>query len=68
MRFKRTDRKTLLFLSTDTALKILKKDRTLVTAVNSDGKIALEELARKPLAIGGRNQLSVWERCLKYFG
>ncbi|XP_059438662.1 ankyrin repeat-containing protein NPR4-like isoform X2 [Corylus avellana] len=48
----------------DIALTILKKDpSTLATMKNSEEEIALQELARKPLAFDSRSQLSVWERC-----
>ncbi|XP_041026931.1 uncharacterized protein LOC121267126 [Juglans microcarpa x Juglans regia] len=48
----------------DIALKILKRDPALATMENTYGKIALQELAKKPYAIGSKNQLSVLERCL----
>ncbi|XP_062162204.1 uncharacterized protein LOC133869263 [Alnus glutinosa] len=48
----------------DVALTILKKDRKLATMRDSYENIALQELARKPFAIGDRSQLYRWERCL----
>ncbi|XP_059436334.1 uncharacterized protein LOC132169295 [Corylus avellana] len=48
----------------DIALNILIKDRSLATMEDSYKRIALQELARKPFAIGRKSQLSVWERCL----
>ncbi|XP_035545392.1 uncharacterized protein LOC108983575 isoform X2 [Juglans regia] len=46
------------------ALKILKDYPELSTMKDTYGKIALQELAKKPYAIGSKSQLSVWERCL----
>ncbi|XP_042944435.1 ankyrin repeat-containing protein ITN1-like [Carya illinoinensis] len=51
----------------DIALKILKRDPELATMKNAYGKIALQELAKKPDAIGSRSQLSIWERCLNFW-
>ncbi|XP_035545103.1 uncharacterized protein LOC109021189 [Juglans regia] len=48
----------------DVALDILKKDPELSTMKNTYGKIALQELAKKPSAIGSKSQLSIWETCL----
>ncbi|XP_041027338.1 uncharacterized protein LOC121267517 [Juglans microcarpa x Juglans regia] len=48
------------------ALKILKDYPELSTMKDTYGKIALQELAKKPYAIGSKSQLSVWEIWLKY--
>jgi hypothetical protein len=58
------------FFWTDRALEILeiKIDTKLPTAEPRCVRIALQELARKPFAIGSKRQLSLWERCLKYSG
>ncbi|KAM3694300.1 hypothetical protein ACJW31_07G047600 [Castanea mollissima] len=50
----------------DIALKILKKGGTLATANNEKNIEALHELARKPIAIGSKSQLSFWKTCLNY--
>lgn len=48
----------------DIALEILKMDPSLATAKGKENKTALHVLARKPLSIGSKSQLSVWKRCL----
>jgi len=45
-------------MQTDVALDILKKDATLATTEDSEGRIALEVLANKPFAVGSRSQMS----------
>ncbi|XP_059435921.1 ankyrin repeat-containing protein NPR4-like isoform X2 [Corylus avellana] len=50
----------------DIALEMLKKDSSLTIAEDKSGGTALEQLARKPIAIGSRSHMSVWERCIGY--
>ena len=52
----------VLFLWTDIALEILKKD--LATVDYKKYIAALHELARKPIANGSESQLSFWKRCV----
>ena len=55
-----------MFLWTDVALKLLKKDETLATAKDKKTIEALRELAKKPFVIGSESRLSLWERCFDF--
>jgi hypothetical protein len=44
------------------AMKILKMDPTLATAEDENNCTALEQLAKKPSAIGSRSQMTRCER------
>jgi hypothetical protein len=45
------------------AFKILQLDPSLAFAENSQGRTALEVLAKKPFAVGSKSSISAWETC-----
>ncbi|BFG34780.1 hypothetical protein CerSpe_210540 [Prunus speciosa] len=67
-----TNRKDLFFSFIDTglydlAMKMLKDDKTLATAHNSDAETALHVLARRPLEFGGRSTSGMCSRLMNSF-